>query len=305
MPSSRRSVQGRAAAASRLPLITVINNNDRGRSSRRTSTTRARQAPYSSRQGKRPKRTSIAALEESDLEDFASEFHPSDCQADTDSDVECTLDSSGDSPRPDLLAKPKRRKPGPQMRFVDDSPRPFTDSPRPVTKDSAAGDAEATSRASGMIAVLGAHSTPGWVGRPFAVGAGLLTNVLVKLLLVHSQHRAPFLPARLPPRLRRLLAPRRRASVPPLAARTGLDTVGKEALLAVRPTPAPRLPPGGCHRRDAAALRLIEGVPSATSPAKKRHQPRRGELLTHLRPRPASPGSGEGLHTCREKAADV
>ncbi|CAB1107539.1 unnamed protein product [Ectocarpus sp. CCAP 1310/34] len=184
------------------------------------------------------------------------------------------------------------------MRFVDDSPRP-------ITKDSAAGDAEATSRASGMLGGARRSSTPGWVGRPLAAGAGLLTTVLVKLLLVHSQRRAPLLPARLPPRLRRLVAPLRRASVPPLAARTGLDTVGKAALLAVRPTSAPRLPPGISRPRDAAALRLPEGVPSATPPARGRHQPRRGELLTHLRPRPASPGSGEGLHTRREEVADV
>ncbi|CAN0322061.1 unnamed protein product, partial [Ectocarpus sp. 4 AP-2014] len=135
---------------------------------------------------------------------------------------------------------------------------------------------------------------------------GLLITVLVKLLLVHSsQHRVPVLPARLPPRLRRLLAPRRRSSVQPLATRTDLDTVGKAALLAVRPTPARPLPPGGGRPRDAAASRLPEGVPSATPTARERHQPRRGELLSHLRPRAASPGSGEGLHTRRQEAADV
>lgn len=42
--------------------------------------------------------------QESDLEDSASEFRPSDYQADTDSDDECTLDTHDDPPSPDLLA---------------------------------------------------------------------------------------------------------------------------------------------------------------------------------------------------------
>ncbi|CAB1104314.1 unnamed protein product [Ectocarpus sp. CCAP 1310/34] len=57
------------------------------------------------------------------------------------------------------------------MRFVDDSPRPFTDSPRPVTKDSAAGDAEAASRTSGMIGGARHSFHPG-VGGSSSRGGG-------------------------------------------------------------------------------------------------------------------------------------
>lgn len=136
--------------------------------------------------------------QESDLEDSASEFHPSDCQADTDSDDECTLDTHDDPPSPDLLAKPKRRKPGPPMRFVDDSPRPFTDSPRPVTKDSAAGDAEAASRTSGMIGGARRSFHPG-VGGSSSRGGGRASHHRPRQAVARTQQSAPSSGASRPP----------------------------------------------------------------------------------------------------------
>lgn len=252
--------------------------------------------------------------QESGLEESASEFDSVDGQDDTDSDDECTLDPNVDPPSPDLLWRsPSRgsrsRRCASSTTAPDPSRTALARSPRTAPRVTPSLHLGPTASSG----ALSARSAPGWVHRPLAVGAGLLTTVLVKLLLVRRQPRAPvlrllttvlvklllvrrqprpsLLPTRLTPRLRRLLAPRRW---------TGWDTMGNAALLAVCPTLAPRLPLAGC----CPNLRLPEGAASTRTPARERHQPRRECLLAHLRPRLPSPGSGESLHSRRQEAPE-
>ncbi|CAB1113793.1 unnamed protein product [Ectocarpus sp. CCAP 1310/34] len=84
------------------------------------------------------------------------------------------------------------------MRFVDDSPRPFTDSPRPVTKDSAAGDAEAASRTSGMIGGARRSFHPG-VGGSSSRGGGRASHHRPRQAVARTQQSAPSSGASRPP----------------------------------------------------------------------------------------------------------